>query len=165
MKHFKTDKQEGFKQKLKRFGFNRIPAVRGTGAFVTFISDDWKEVHIKLPLSWRTRNYVGTIFGGSIYASVDPVYMIQLLQILGGDYVVWDKAATIKFRKPITKTVYARFLITDSQVEEIKKTIKEKHTLDIDLPVAYEDKEGVVYASISKKIYIASKAYYKNNKK
>ena len=164
MKHFNTNKTEGFKNKLKRFGFNRIPAVRGTGAFVTFISDDWKEVHVKLPLSWRTRNYVGTVFGGSIYASVDPIYMIQFLKILGDDYVVWDKSATIKFRKPITKTVYARFLISDTQVEEIIEIVKEKQTLDIDLPVVYEDKEGVVYASISKKIYIASKEYYKNRK-
>ena len=161
MKHFNTTRKEGVKQRIRRFVYNRVPAIRGTGAFVTFISDDWFEIHLKLPLSWRTRNIVGTVFGGSIYASVDPFYMIQLMRILGDDYVVWDKAATIKFIKPIKKTVYTQFLITEATIQTIKQTVNEKGTLDIDLPVQYTDKSGVVYASISKKIYIASKAHYK----
>lgn len=161
MKHFKTNRKEGIKQRLRRLAFNRFPAIRGTGGFVTFISDDWFEIHLKLPLSWRTRNIVGTVFGGSIYASVDPFYMIQLMRILGDEYIVWDKSATIKFRKPIKKTVYAQFLITDEMISKIKQVISEKGTLDVDLPVEFKDKKGVVYASINKKIYIASKEYYK----
>lgn len=161
MKHFKTNRKEGVKQRLRRLVFNRFPAIRGTGGFITFISDDWFEIHLKLPLSWRTRNIVGTVFGGSIYASVDPFYMIQLMRILGDEYVVWDKAATIKFKKPIKETVYAQFLITEDLISMIKQTVLEKGTLDIDIPVKYEDKEGVEYALISKKIYIASKKHYK----
>ena len=80
-----------------RWGFNVFPAYRGTGARVTYISADWREVRVALPLSWRTRNYVGTIFGGSLYGAVDPMYMIMLIRILGPGYTVWDKAATIRF--------------------------------------------------------------------
>jgi len=57
-------------------------------------------VRIRLPLIWRTRNYVGTIFGGSLYGAVDPIYMIMLIKALGPDYIVWDKAATIRFLRP-----------------------------------------------------------------
>jgi len=83
--------------------FNLVPAYRRTGARISFISEDFKEVHLKLRLKWTTRNYVGTVFGGSIYGALDPIYMVQLINILGGKYVVWDKAATIKFIRPIKK--------------------------------------------------------------
>lgn len=59
--------------KLMRWGFNLIPADRGTGARITYISDDYREVHVALPLSWRIRNYVGTIFAGRMYGAVDGI--------------------------------------------------------------------------------------------
>ncbi|NNG27826.1 MAG: hypothetical protein HKM87_09895 [Ignavibacteriaceae bacterium] len=55
-----------------------------------FISVDLKEVYVKLGLKWITRNYVGSVFGGSIYEALDPIYMVQLLNILENKYVVWD---------------------------------------------------------------------------
>ena len=73
-----------------RWKFNSFPAYRGTGARVTYIAADFREVRIRLPLSWRTRNVVGTIFGGSMYGAVDPIFMIMLIRLLGADYVVWD---------------------------------------------------------------------------
>ncbi len=165
MKRFKTNKSENFKSKVKRFVFNLFPAIRGTGGWVSFISDDWRELHIRLPLSWRTRNYVGTVFGGSIYASTDPFYMIQLMKILGKEYVVWDKAAQIRFKRPIKKSVYARFLITDEILDEIKGKVKQYGSYDIELPVQFQDKEATVYAEIIKTIYIADKTYYKARKR
>ncbi len=164
MKHFKTNKNEGVRQKLRRFLFNRYPTIRGTGSYVIFLSDDWKEIQIKLPLSWRTKNIVGTVFGGSIYASTDPIYMLQLMNILGKDFVVWDKSANVRFRKPIKETVYAQFLIKEELLSQIKEAVAKEGTIDVDLPVDFVDKEGIVYASISKKIYIASKDHYKQRK-
>lgn len=159
---YKTERKESFKSKLIKLGFNLFPAYRGTGAFVTFISADWKEIHIKLGLTWRTRNYVGTVFGGSTYGALDPMYMIQLINILGNDYVVWDMAANIKFTKPIKKKVYARFLITDELIENIKQKISVDKKYVVNLPISFHDNEGVVYAEVEKVIYIADKQYYKN---
>ncbi len=85
---------ESWHTRLRRWGFNFFPAYRGTGARFTYIAADWREVRIKLPLNWRTRNYVGTIYGGSMYGAVDPIYMVMLIQLLGPQYIVWDKAAT-----------------------------------------------------------------------
>lgn len=164
MKHFSTNRVENFNSKMKRLVFNLFPAIRGTGVWVSFISNDFREIHIRLPLSWRTRNYVGTIFGGSIYASTDPFYMLQLMKILGKKYVVWDKSAIIEFKKPIKKTVYTRFLITDEIINEIKINVKQKGFYTIDLPVQLKDKQEIVYAEIMKTIYIADKNFYKSKK-
>ncbi len=54
-------------------------------------------MRLELPLSWRTRNYMGTIFGGSIYSAVDPIYLLMLIRRLAPDFIVWDKAARIEF--------------------------------------------------------------------
>ncbi len=72
-----------FRGRSRRSIFNWFPAFRGTGGRVTHVADDFREIRLALPLNWRTRNYVGTIFGGSLYAAVDSFYMIMLIQTLG----------------------------------------------------------------------------------
>ena len=163
-KRLPTTKTENFKTRFKRNLLNFFPPYIGTGARAIFLSNDFKEVQIKLPLSWRTRNYVGTIFGGSMYASTDPIYMIQLIQLLGKSYVVWDKSASIRFLRPGNKTLYARFLITDELLEQIEKEVIEKQEIDLTLDVDFTDLSGKIYAQVSKVLYIADKSFYKEKK-
>ena len=164
MKRFETNRKENIKFRIKRFLFNFFPAYRRTGARICFISDDWKEVHIKLGLNWTTRNYVGSVFGGSIYGALDPIYMIQLINILGNKYVVWDKVATIKFIRPIKQEVFARFLISENLITEIKKGIELNKEMEIELSVQFNDGNETTYAEVIKKLYIADKKYYKQKK-
>ncbi len=114
---------ESWNTRLKRWGFNWFPVYRATGARVEYIASDWKEVRIRLPLNWRTRNYVGTIFGGSMYGAVDPVYMIMLIKLLGPGYEVWDKAATIRFLQPGRSTLRATFRISSDEAEAIRTSV------------------------------------------
>ena len=161
---FKTDKKENFNSKSFRMMMNVFPAFRRTGGRVSFISDDWKEIHVSLGLNWKTRNYVGTIFGGSIFGSLDPVYMLQLIKILGDDYVVWDKAATIKFLKPIKTKVFARFLLTDEILNEIISKVKSENKYSIDLTASFQDENNLIYSEMTKTIYIADKNFYKTKR-
>jgi hypothetical protein len=140
-----------------RWGFNFFPAFRGTGARVTYMSGDWREVHVKLPLNWRTRNYVGTIFGGSLYGAVDPHYMIMLIKILGPDYVVWDKAATIRFKKPGRGTLHARFVIPEEEIQTICRRLETEASVDRIYRVDLVDEAGVVHAEVEKTVYIRRK--------
>ena len=112
---------ESMQSRLLRWKFNLFPAYRGTGGRIDYIADDFREVRVRLPLSWRTRNAVGTIFGGSMYGAVDPIYMIMLIRLLGRDFVVWDKAAEIRFLKPGRATLYATFKIGDQELAEIRE--------------------------------------------
>lgn len=145
---------ESFRTRLMRWGFNLFPAYRGTGGRVTYIASDWREVHVRLPLSWRTRNYVGTTFGGSIYGAVDPFYMIILMKLLGPDYVVWDKAASVQFKKPGRSTLYARFAVSDEEIAAIKSALTEARSVDRVYQVELADAQGVVHATVEKTIYI-----------
>jgi acyl-coenzyme A thioesterase PaaI-like protein len=141
-----------------RWGFNLFPAYRGTGARVTYIASDWREVRIRLPLSWRTRNYVGTIFGGSLYGAVDPMYMIMLIHILGPGYTVWDKAATIRFQKPGRSTLTARFQLEESEIAEIRRLLETVPSLDRVYSVELMDAAGTVHASVEKTVYLRKNA-------
>lgn len=148
---------ENFKSRRFRWGFNFFPAYRGTGGRIAYIADDWREVRVKLPLSWRTRNYVGTIYGGSIYASIDPIYMLMLIKILGPEYIIWDKAAKVRFRKPGKGTLYADFHLSTEEIDEIKRLAEDARSVDRIYNVEFKDKDGVVHAQIEKTLYIAKK--------
>jgi hypothetical protein len=137
-----------------RWGFNLFPAYRGTGARITYMSADFREVRVRLPLSWRTRNYVGTIFGGSLYGAVDPIYMIMLIKILGTGYTVWDKAATIRFRRPGRTMLFARFLLDEAEIQTIRSLLESHPSIDRLYRVDLADAKGVVHASVDKTIYI-----------
>ena len=148
---------ESLSTTLIRWGFNFFPAYRGTGARITFIASDWREVRIKVPLSWRTRNIVGTIFGGSMYAAIDPIYMIMLMKILGPEYVVWDKTAAIRFRKPGTSTLYAKFILTEEEVAAIKAGAGASTSIERSYLVELVDADGTVHAAVDKTVYIRRK--------
>ena len=145
---------ESWRTRLQRWRFNFFPAYRGAGARITYIAADWREVRIKLPLNWLTRNYVGTIYGGSMYGAVDPIYMIMLIRLLGTDYVVWDKAATIRFKRPGRTTLVARFVIDEAETVAIQRELADQPSLDRVYRVDLVDKDDVVYASVEKTIYI-----------
>ncbi len=146
--------RESWSTRMIRWGFNLAPVYRGTGAWVTRISADWRDVRVKLPLSLRTRNYVGTIFGGSMYAAVDPFYMIMLIRNLGKGYTVWDKAATIRFRKPGKTTLYARFALDEAELSSIRAELETARSINRVYTVTLTDAQGVVHAEVEKVIYI-----------
>ncbi len=148
---------ESSESRRMRWKFNLFPAYRGSGARVTYISADFREVRIRLPLTWRSRNAVGTIFGGSMYAAVDPMYMIMLMKCLGSEYVVWDKAATIRFRKPGRTTLHARFLLDDAELDAIRSATSTGEPVDRTYNVDLTDAEGVVHANVEKIIYVRRK--------
>jgi len=115
---------------LFKIAFNlNIPFRRSSGR-IYFVSDDLQTVKIKIPLSYKNKNYVGTMFGGSMSAATDPIYMIQLLTILGDNYVVWDKSATIRFKRPGNKTLYADFIITNEFLEQIENDLSQHNEKD-----------------------------------
>ena len=140
--------------KLFRHILNFYPAFRGTGAWVTHIADDWSEMKVKLPLSWRTRNYVGTIFGGSLYASCDPHFMFMLMHRLGPEYLVWDKAASIRFRRPGRSQLTAVCRMPDAEVAEVKRLLHSQEKVDRNYTVELVAGDGTVCAVVEKVVNV-----------
>lgn len=148
---------ESLKSRLRKIWFNHWPCYRGSGGRITYMADDHKHIQVKIPLNWKTRNIMGTIYGGSMYSAVDPFYMDMLMKLLGKDYILWDKAASIRFIKPGRKTLFADFLMTDEEIDLIKKELQDKKSIDRHYSVELKDKHGKVYAVVDKTVFIRRK--------
>jgi acyl-coenzyme A thioesterase PaaI-like protein len=137
---------------------------RRTTGRITTVTKDLSRIEIKIPISYKNKNYVGTIFGGSLFAATDPIYMVQLIQLLGTEYVVWDKSSVVKFRRPANTDAYAVFEFTESEIAQIKSDIRGKKEIDLIKPVEIKSKYGKVFCEIEKRIYVADKKFYKEKK-
>src|SRR5262249_49550245 len=148
---------ESIRSRGYRFLWNLFPAYRGMGGRIRYLSSDLREITIELPLTWRTRNYVGTIYGGSIYGCVDPLMMVLLLRALGPEYVVWDKAASIQFLKPGKTTLQCRIVLEDSELEAIRAALRTERSVDRVYVLELTDAQGVVHARVEKTVYVRRK--------
>jgi hypothetical protein len=145
-----------FKQNLKLM-FNLWPPLMGAGIRITRIQPDWKEVDVEMKLRRWNANYVGTHYGGSLYSITDPFYMVMFIEILGRDYIVWDKSASIRFRRPGRGTVFAQFRITDEQIAEIREALKTEEKIDREFRVDVMSGDGEVIAEVKKLLQFRNK--------
>ncbi|QDK47319.1 tetrameric acyl-CoA thioesterase [Bdellovibrio sp. ZAP7] len=129
----------------------------GAGIKIEEISSDYRYIKVCLKQTWYNRNYVGTQFGGSLYAMTDPFYMLMLINNLGQDYYVWDKGATIDFVAPGKSKVTAEFRINDEIIEKVLKETASGEKYIFDLPVHVIDAKGELVASVLKKLYVRKK--------
>ncbi|MEM6700977.1 MAG: DUF4442 domain-containing protein [Bacteroidota bacterium] len=150
------------KSNLFKYGFNWSPMYRRSTAKIIEVSEDLLKIRVKLPISYKNRNYVGSIFGGSLFSAVDPIPMVQLINLLGEDYVVWDKSAQVFFKRPAREHLYAEFNYTLEELEEIKNSVAQENEIEIVKTTLLKDKkQEKVYCEVRKTIYIAKKEFYK----
>ena len=152
------------KATLFRILFNMSPMYKRSCGKIIFTSEDLHVVKIKIPLSYKNKNYVGSIFGGSLFAATDPIYMIQLMQILGKDFVVWDKKTEIKFKRPAYDNAFATFEFTTTEINKILQKVEVENEIDYTKILHITDKKGTIFAELDKTLYIASKAFYKQKR-
>ena len=129
---------------------NLYPPYLGAGVRVTHVADDFHAVEVRMRLHVWNQNYVGTHFGGSLFAMVDPFYMLMLIELLGPGYTVWDKTATIRFRRPGRGTVQARLEILPERVAEIRRAVEEQGKVETTFTVNITDGQGEVVAEVDK---------------
>jgi hypothetical protein len=137
-----------------RMLLNVWPPFLGAGIRVRRIGADWKEIDVEMRLRWWNRNYVGTHYGGSLYSMADPFFMVMLIENLGRDYIVWDKAATIRFRKPGRGMVSASFRLSDEQIGEIRQALNSQEKIERMFTVEVKDQSGTVVAEVDKLLHV-----------
>jgi acyl-coenzyme A thioesterase PaaI-like protein len=136
---------------------NLWPPFLGAGIRVVRIAADMKSVDVEMKLRWWNANYVGTQFGGSLFAMTDAFYMLMVMANLGRDYIVWDKAATIRYRKPGRGKVRAEFRLTDAQLDDIRDKLKTLPKYEPTFAVEVKDEQGTVIAEIEKLLHVRKK--------
>ena len=153
------------KPTLLKYGFNWSPMYRRSTAKITTVSNNLLDITIKLPISYKNKNYVNSIFGGSMFAAVDPIPMIQLMHLIGNDFVVWDKAAEIFFKRPAKENLYADFKFTLAEVNTIKERVDAHKEFEIIKTTTLTNLDrSIIYCEVKKTIYIADKNYFKDKR-
>lgn len=145
------------KASILRRLINLWPPFLFSGIVCSRLSADYREAEVQLRMRWYNRNYVGTHFGGSLFAMTDPWYMLLLLKRLGPDYRVWDQKAAIEFISPGRNTVRASFRLDDVTVSEIveKTADGEKYLPEFTINVV--DESGELVARVRKTLYVRRK--------
>ena len=137
--------------------FNLWPVFRGAGIRVREIAPDFSAAVVELRMKLLNRNYVGTHFGGSLFSMTDPFFMIMMMKNLGPEYVVWDKAGTVRFLKPARGTVTARFRLPEEHIAEARVRTADGAKHEPHFRVEIVDEEGVTVADVEKTLYIRRK--------
>jgi acyl-coenzyme A thioesterase PaaI-like protein len=137
--------------------FNLWPPFRGAGIRVREIAPDFRSATVELRMGLLNRNYVGTHFGGSLFAMTDPFFMIMMMRNLGPEYVVWDKTGTVRFLKPARGTVIARFRLPEERIHEAREKTAGGARHEPRFSVEIVDEQGVIVAEVEKTLYIRRK--------
>lgn len=148
---------KSFSARTLRRALNLWPPFLCAGIRVLEWSDDWRNARVRMKLAWYNRNFVGTQFGGNLFAMTDPFWMIMTMQALGRGYIVWDKAGEVEFAAPGREAVFADFRLDDSVLDEIRAATArgEKYLRWFDTEV--KTATGEVIARVRKQIYVRRK--------
>jgi len=144
---------------------NWWPPLLGAGIKVRRMDTGFRAVDVEMRLTRWNKNYVGVQFGGSLFAMTDPFYMVMLATNLGPEYVVWDKAGSIRYKKPGMGTVRAEFRLTDERLAEIRAAVDAEGRHDARFVVEIKDEAGGVVAEVERVIYCATKKAHLERKK
>jgi len=137
--------------------FNLWPPFRGMGVKVVELDPEYRHATVELRMRLLNRNYVGTHFGGSLFAMADPWFMILMMHRLGDQYVVWDKAGSVRFLKPARGTVTARFEMPEERVAEARERTAGGDKHEPVFKAAIVDAQGVTVAEVEKTLHIRRK--------
>jgi uncharacterized protein YxjI len=88
--------------------------------------------------------------------------MLMVMANLGVDYIVWDKASNIRYRKPGKGTVRAEFRLTDAQLEDIREKLKTLPKYEPTFRVEVKDESNEVVAIVEKLLHVRKRESLRN---
>ena len=143
-------------QRLMLRLINVWPPLAAAGIHVNW-GPDMRSANVEMKLRPWNQNFVGSHYGGSLYSMTDPFYMLMLISNLGSEYIVWDKAAHIRFRKPGKGKVRAEFRLTVAQLDDIRENLRNLSKHEATFLVEVKDEAGDVVAEVQKVLHIRKK--------
>ncbi len=144
-----------------RLGMNIWPPYWGAGIVVQYIHPEFRQVRVALKDRILNRNYVGTHFGGSLFAMTDPFFMLMVMRSLDRTYLVWDKAAQITFIKPGKGTLIADMRVTAEDIEDIRQRTAEGQKYEREFSAEVRNQSGELVAKVIRTVYIRLKPEYR----
>lgn len=136
------------------------PPLLGAGIKVTRMDENYRAIDVEMRLTRLNRNVMGSHFGGSLYAMTDPFYMLMLMENLGRDYIVWDKAATIRYKRPGIGTVRAEFRLPVEVTDDIRTRLETDDRYEPVFLIEVKDLTGKLVVEVEKTVYCAKRSVH-----
>lgn len=144
---------------VRRFGLPML--VRLMNAYPPFVGANIRVRYVgpghvvsSMRLRSTNQNMMGTHFGGSLYAMCDPFFVVLLADALGKEYMVWDKAAAVRFLKPGVGKVEASFVITQEEVARVREAVTRDRKTEPVYQARVVSESGEVIAEVDKTLYV-----------
>lgn len=141
-----------------------LPCWRVSGRKMTYFSEDFHEVHIEIPFKRINRGPHGYIYGGSLFSAADAIPALQYFLILGKNYVVWDKEATIHFKLPCKETLYIKNFVSPEEINEIKDLLETQTKLERKYTIELLNDQGVIHVVVEKTLHMRKNIQDGNHK-
>lgn len=126
--------------------------------WVKKIHEGFKGIDVKIHKSIFNINANKTIFGGTIFSAIDPIYPILLDQTFKAkgmkNTVAWLKSAKIDYLKPGRVNLEFSVRLNDEEIEESFKIIQEQGKVIKSFTTEIFDKNGNKCAVCQSEIYI-----------
>lgn len=155
--------QQLYKPNIVKYALNSWPPFWGAGIKIESISADFRQAKMRLKLRWWNKHANRTQYGGSIFSLTDPVYSLMLMGILGEQYYVWDKQASINFIKPGNSDLFAEFIITDEQLNSILKMTATGDKCFPEFIIHVKNAKGDVVSEVQRKLYVRKKPKFRDS--
>ena len=133
------------------------PALLGTGIRVVSVAKDFSCLTVQLKTRFWNQNYFGTHYGGSLFSMTDPFYALMLVHLLGKDFVIWDKSASIKYKIATKKPVFAKFEITPQTLQDLQRKLQQQNTVEPSFSIAIKDADDNTVALVERTLHIRRK--------
>ncbi|WP_305464855.1 DUF4442 domain-containing protein [Photobacterium leiognathi] len=152
-----------YKPSVVKYALNLWPPFWGAGIKIVSISDDFRTVKVRLKLRWWNKNANRTQYGGSIFSLTDPMYSLMLMGILGQQYFIWDKQASINFIQPGDSDLTADFVISEQCIEAIKLATQNGDKYFPSFTVNVLNNKGELVSQVQRTLYVRKKPEYRNH--
>lgn len=144
---------------MLRLGFAVFPPLLGAHIRLEKLSGDFRYARVAMRQRISNSTMWGAHFGGSLFAMTDSIYALLLKQNLGPGYVVWDKSATIDFRKPGRGRVWCEFHVNAPLLERIRRETTDGGKSEPVVDVQVYDQQHDIVASVSKTLYVRRRTF------
>ncbi|MFZ9723797.1 MAG: DUF4442 domain-containing protein [Burkholderiaceae bacterium] len=148
-----------WRARLLHWGFNVFPAFRGTGGRLISVSPDFLTITARLRYNWRTKNIMGSVYGGSLFAVTDGPHPIMLMAALGPESVVLDKAASIRYRKPAYEDLTVQFHFSPEEILEIEHRLQRENEFEYQVSMDLTGMDGSVFATVDRTLYVTTRRF------
>ncbi len=122
------------------------------------LSEDWRRVRIRLPLTALSKNPGGSMFGGSQAALADPIAALSCARTFPG-WAVWTRALTLDFEREGRTDLELRFDFDPGQEREIRAELESEGRATPEFEYGYYLSDGTRCTRIVNTVAIRPRGY------